>query len=250
MGKIIAITGAGEGLGKALAQRFAADGDTVIALGRTASKVEAVVAELGDKHMAVGCDVGNAESVRAAFAEIAARFPKIDVLINNAAIYQPFELGEAVDDTVMTMTLTNFVGPIFVSREALPLLRGGGHLINVSSESVHLHLPMLWLYEGTKAGLEMMSYMWSKELVKEGVKVSVLQAGAMWDPTNLKAPDWPGDTGMRFHMANAAQGNDLRAMPRSTYKSVTDVFRAVIDMPADVHLNFVGIGGNPTPKQD
>lgn len=249
MGKIIAITGAGEGLGKALAKRLAADGDTVILLGRTLSKLEAVLGEIGDEHMAVACEVGNPDSVRAAFAAVAERFPKIDVLINNAAIYQPFDLGEAADETIMAMTMTNFVGPIFVAREALPLLRGGGHLINVSSESVHLRLAMLWLYEGTKAGLEMMSYMWGRELAAEGVKVSVVQAGAMMDPTNLKAPDWPGDTGMRFHMANARQGNDMRQMPISTYKSVTDVFRAVIDMPADVHLNFVGVGGNPLPRQ-
>lgn len=249
MGKIIVITGAGEGLGKALARRFAGDGDTIVALGRTLAKVEAIVAELGDQHMAVACDVADPASVRAAFAAIAERFPKVDVLINNAAIYQPFDLGEAEDETVMAMTMTNFVGPILVSREALPLLRGGGHLINVSSESVHLRLPMLWLYEGTKAGLEMMSYMWGQELAKEGVKVSVVQAGAMMDPTNLKAPNWPGDTGLRFHQANAAQGREMRQMPISTYKSVTDVFRAVIDMPADVHLNFVGVGGNPLPRQ-
>ncbi|HEY8385287.1 MAG TPA: SDR family NAD(P)-dependent oxidoreductase, partial [Porticoccaceae bacterium] len=75
MSKVIVITGAGVGLGRALARRFAADGDTVVLLGRTLSKVEAVAAEIGDRAMAVGCDVASPDSVRAAFAEIAKRHP-------------------------------------------------------------------------------------------------------------------------------------------------------------------------------
>jgi len=70
--KVIVITGAGDGLGRALARRFARDGETVILLGRTLSKVEAVAQELGDPHFAVACDVGNPDSVRAAFAAVLA----------------------------------------------------------------------------------------------------------------------------------------------------------------------------------
>lgn len=245
MGKIIVITGAGEGLGKALAIRMAGDGDTIILLGRTLSKLESVLGQIGEGHMALACDVGNPDSVRSAFAAIAQQHPKIDVLINNAAIYEPFDLAEVSDDKVMAQTMTNFVGPIFVSREAIPLLRGGGHIINVSSESVHLNLAMLWLYEGTKTGLEKMSYMWGRELAKDKIRVSVIQAGAMMDPANLKSPEWPMDAAMRFHAENTRLGMNPREMPVSTYKSVTDVFRAVIDTPGDVHLNFVGVGGMP-----
>ncbi len=245
MGKIIAITGAGEGLGRALAMRLADDGDTVILLGRTLSKLETVLDEIGDAHMALACDVGDPASVRAAFAKIAEVHPKIDVLINNAAIYEPFDLAEVTDEKVMAQTMTNFTGPIFTSRDAIPLLRGGGHIINVSSESVHLNLAMLWLYEGTKAGLEKMSYMWGRELAKDKIRVSVVQAGAMMDPANLKSPSWPMDAAMRFHAENTRLGMNPREMPVSTYKSVTEVFRAVIDTPGDVHLNFVGVGGMP-----
>ena len=86
MGKTIIITGAGDGLGRALARRFARDGETVILLGRTLSKLEAVAAELGEGHLALQCDVGDPDSVRAAFAQIATRHPKVDVLINNASV--------------------------------------------------------------------------------------------------------------------------------------------------------------------
>lgn len=76
MGKTIVITGAGIGLGRALARRFVRDGETVVLLGRTFSKVKDLADELGDAALAVECDVGSADSVRAAFATIAAKFPR------------------------------------------------------------------------------------------------------------------------------------------------------------------------------
>jgi NAD(P)-dependent dehydrogenase (short-subunit alcohol dehydrogenase family) len=240
MGKKIVITGAGDGLGRALARRFAADGETVVLLGRTLSKVEAVAAELGDGHIALECDVGNPESVRAAFAVIAARHPKIDVLINNAAIYEPFTLAEVRDDQIMTSLTTNFAGPIFCAREALPLLRDGGHIINVSSESVALKMPLLWMYAGGKAGLELVSDMWSRELEADGIRVTTVQAGMMMDETKTGS-NWPLDVSMRFAQENAKIGLNLRERGISHYNSVTDAFRAVLDMPADLHIGTVAL---------
>jgi meso-butanediol dehydrogenase/(S,S)-butanediol dehydrogenase/diacetyl reductase len=95
--KIIVVTGAGVGLGRALAKRFAADGDNVVLLGRTAAKVQAAAAQIGDRATAVTCDVSSPDSVRSAFARIAKRYPRIDVLINNAAVYEPFLIAEASD---------------------------------------------------------------------------------------------------------------------------------------------------------
>ena len=240
MSKIIVITGAGDGLGRALARRFAADGETVILLGRTFAKVQKVAEELGGAHFAVECDVGNPDSVRAAFATIAERHPKIDVLINNAAVFEPFTLAEVRDEQLLTQLMTNFAGPIFCAREALPLLRGGGHIINVSSESVRVKMPMLWMYAGTKAGLEFVSDMWAHELEADGVRVTVVQAGQMMDETKT-GTSWPMDVAMRFAQENAKVGLNLRERPISHYNSVTDAFRAVLDTPADLHIGTVAL---------
>lgn len=86
VGKKIVITGTGAGMGKALAERFARKGDTVILLGRIHSKVQAVADELGGEVMAVECDVASADSVRAVLTAIAEKHPTIYVPINNAAI--------------------------------------------------------------------------------------------------------------------------------------------------------------------
>src|SRR3546814_15300891 len=112
MSKVIVITGAGIGLGRALARRFAKEGDTLVLLGRTLSKVKAVADELGAPAMAVECDVSSPESVKKAFVEIAARHPKIDVLINNAAVYEPFLIAEASDAKIRGMFTTNHPGPL------------------------------------------------------------------------------------------------------------------------------------------
>ena len=240
MGKIIVITGAGDGLGRALARRFAKDGETVILLGRTFSKVKAVADELGMPHFAVECDVANPVSVRAAFAKIAERHPKIDVLINNAGIFEPFTLAEVRHDQITASVMTNLAGPVFCAHEALPLLQNGGHIINVSSESVTKRLPMLWMYAGTKTALELISDMWRKELEAEGVRVTIVRAGQMMDETKTGS-GWSADVSMRFAQANAKIGNNLREGGISHYNSVTDAFRAVLDMPADVHINMVAL---------
>lgn len=238
MGKVIVITGAGDGLGRALARRFARDGETVVLLGRTLSKVQAVADELGAPHVAIECDVSVPDSVRAAFAAIAERHPKIDVLINNAGVFAPFTLAEVRDDQIASLINTNLAGPIYCSREALPLLRGSGHIINVSSESAHIRMPMLWLYAGTKTSLEFISDMWASELAADGVRVTVVRAGQMMDETKTGSA-WPVEVSMRFMQENAKVGLNQRERPISHYNSVTDVFRAVIDTPPDVHIGLV-----------
>ncbi len=241
MGKTIVITGAGAGLGKALARRFASEGETVILLGRTLSKVEAVAEEIGGSAMAVQCDVGSADSVRQAFAAIAEKHPKIDVLINNAAVYEPFTVAEATDKQIDTIVATNLNGPIYCCRAAIPMMEAGAQIINVGSESIDVPFVMLSLYQTTKAGLEMFSSALEAELEESGIRVTTVRAGPMYDEEK-DAPNWDRDAAMRFHMGCAKNGLDLRTRPVSHSNSVTGVFRAVLDLPPDVRLSLVTVG--------
>lgn len=242
MGKIIVITGAGDGLGRALSRRFAKDGDTVILLGRTLSKVKAVADEIGEGHLALQCDVADPQSVRDAFKAIGERHSRIDVLINNAAVYEPFTLAEVTDAQIAAQININLAGPIYCAREALPLLRGGGHLINVTSESASLKMPMLWLYAGTKTALELLSDMWGRELEADGVRVTNVQAGMMMDETKTGS-NWPPEVSMRFAVENAKVGINLRERPISHYNSAASAFRAILDAPADLHMQSVALRG-------
>lgn len=239
MSKVIVITGAGVGLGRALARRFAADGETVVLLGRTLSKVQAVADEIGERAMAVGCDVASPESVRAAFAEIGKRFSHIDVLINNAALYEPFLIAEASDEQLLSIISTNVTGPILCARAAIPLMSRGSHIINVSSESTEMNWPYLVLYQSTKAALERFSQGLNYELDSSGIKVTTVRAGMMIEEG--KAPNWDPQIAMRFAQASMMAGINLREAPKSHYNSVTDVFRAVVDMPQDLQTPIVSI---------
>ncbi len=241
MGKTIVITGAGLGLGRALARRFANDGDTVVLLGRTLSKVQALADELGDPHFAVECDVASADSVRAAFAAIAERHPKIDVLINNAAVYEPFTVAEATDEQITSIITTNLAGPVFCCRSAIPMMEKGAHIINVGSESVAVPFAMLSLYQSSKAGLERFTEALVDELDPQGIRVSSVRAGQMMEE-GKGPPNWNPDAAMRFYQDSKENGVDMMKRPISNVTSVTDVFRSIIDLPPDVQVMHLAIG--------
>ncbi len=241
MSKIIVITGAGKGLGRAIARRLAGDGETVILLGRTLSKVETLAAELGGPAFAVECDVASAESVRSAFTAIAARHPRIDVLINNAAIYEPFVVAEASDAQIMDPILINFAGPIFSSRAAIPMMERGGHIINVSSESVEHNFPMLSLYQSSKAGMERFTHSLKLELEPRGIRVTTFRAGPMYEEG--KTSNWEPEAAMRFGKACMDAGINLQTRPYSHVDNVATLVRHVVDTPSDIQLNLVAVEG-------
>lgn len=234
MSKVIVITGAGVGLGRALARRFASEGESVVLLGRTLAKVQAVAEELGPPALALECDVAVPQSVRKAFAEIAKRHPKIDVLINNAAIYEPFLVAEASDAQIMNIVTTNLAGPILCARSAIPLMGAGSHIINVSSESAGMLFPYLVTYQSSKAGLDRFSEGLYHELKPQGIRVTNVRCGMMID--EMKSPPWDPQVAMRFAQAAAAVGLNLREQPLSQVNSVTSAFRAILDMPPDLHM--------------
>lgn len=232
MSKVIVITGAGAGLGRALARRFAADGEQVVLVGRRLATVQAAADEIGGSALALECDVSSPGAVRAAFAAIAAWHPKIDVLINNAAFYEPCLIAEASDEQILRILGTNLTGAILCARAAIPLLGRGGHIIHVSSESVAMKFPQLVLYQASKAGLERFSEGLQHELEPSGIKVTLLRAGSMYE----EGKRWEIDpaVALRFAQAAMAAGINLRERPLSHYRSIASVFRALIDLPEDV----------------
>jgi len=230
--KVIVITGAGKGLGRALARRFAADGDRVVLMGRTASHLDALAAEIGDRALAVPCDVSSPDQVKRAFATIAERHARIDVLINNAAVYAPFLVAEATDDQIVKTIATNLTGAILCTRSGIPMMGRGGYVINVTSESVDMPFPHLVLYQTSKAGLEKFSVTLRRELEPSGIRVSFVRAGVMVEPD--KAWDIDPVAGMRFAQAAMAAGLNLAERPMSQVTSVTQIFRNLIDLPPDL----------------
>lgn len=237
MGKVIVITGAGSGLGRALARRFGADGDSVVLIARTLSKLEKVAEGIGENALPVACDIGNADSVRAAFAMIAEKHPKIDVLINNAAMIDYATLADASDEHIMGVVGTNMIGNLLCSRAAINMMGRGGHIINVSSEAVDAPYPHHVVYQATKGGMETMSRHLQDELEPQGIRVTVVRAGPMYDEDQKMQA---GDEAVQgFYKACVERGIDLSKMPVSHFDSVLWVFRSLVDMPGDMHVDTV-----------
>jgi len=244
MEKCIAVTGAGSGLGRALARRLAADGDAVILLGRTRASLEAVAAELGDRCRAIVCDIASADSVRSAFAALAAYHPKVDVLINNAAIYQPFFVKDATDAQIAAALMTNFAGPIYCSRAVIPMMHKGGHIINISSETVVLPHAMFSLYQSSKAGLERFTEALHAELEPEGIRVTMARAGQMMDADSKSPAD--AAVARRFAEENLKRGLDFRARPISSFNSAAEVLRMLVRLPDDVNVPQISLEARRT----
>ena len=234
MARCIAITGAGSGLGRSLARRLAHDGETIVLLGRTQARLDALAAELGEGSYSVVCDVASADSVRTAFAAVAERHPGIDVLINNAGAYQPFFVKDATDAQISAAVMTNFAGPVYCSRAVIPMMQKGGHIINISSETVGLPHAMFSLYQSSKAGLERFTQALHAELEPHGIRVTMVRAGQMMDEDS-KSPA-AGELARRFAEENLKRGLDLRARPVSSFSSVADVLRMLIHLPGDVNV--------------
>ena len=239
MSKVIAITGAGIGLGRALARRFASEGEQVILLGRTFSKVEVAAKEIGENALAVKCDIGNPDSVRDAFSVIAQHHSHIDVLINNAAVFEPFLLANATDEQIFNAVNTNLAGPMFCIRSAIPMMTNGSHIINITSESVELNLPHLSVYQSTKAGVERLSKSLHEELQPQGIRVTTVRAGAMFEEG--KTWDAAPEDQMAFAKAAMERGFNMREKPLSQFTSVTNVVRTLIDLPADLHAVSISL---------
>ncbi|HKR90272.1 MAG TPA: SDR family oxidoreductase [Phenylobacterium sp.] len=242
MSKVIVITGAGSGFGRALARRFAADGDEVVLLGRTLCKLQAVASELGGRAVAHACDVGSPASVRAAFAAIAERRPQIDVLVNNAAIFTPSAVAEASDEHILELIATNLTGAMLCTRAALKMMRRGGHIISVSSESVDVPFPHLAVYQSTKAGLERFTLTLHRELQPLGIRATVLRAGQMQeeDPAE-RSMTLAGDpkAWASFMEASKDYGLNLAGRPSTSYESAAGLVRALVDLPADMSIQTV-----------
>lgn len=234
MAKAVVVTGAGAGLGRAIARRIADRGDQVILLGRTLAKVQKVAGELGSSALAVECDVGQPDSVRAAFALIAKRHPTIDVLINNAAVYEPFFVEAATDAQIDAALRTNLAGPIYCSRAAIAVMPRGSQIINISTDTVATPYAMFSLYQSTKAGLERFSSALRTELEPSGIRVTLMRAGPMFDQDS----GWRVDPAIvkRFAEENLKRGLDSRKTPVSSFVSAASTVCALLDMPADLDV--------------
>lgn len=181
-GKVVLITGASSGIGRAVALQFASQGAAVALLARNQDKLEEVakeVEQLGGHGLILAADVSEREQVRAAIQGVYEHWGRIDVLVNNAGyvVYGSIEDCE-VDDFARQMAV-NYLGAVYATKTALPLMRrqGSGCIINVSSIEAKLHRPFNAAYAASKYALSAFTLALRRELAGTGISVSLVTPG-------------------------------------------------------------------------
>ncbi|NIJ33346.1 SDR family oxidoreductase [Sphingomonas oligoaromativorans] len=183
MGKdrVAIVTGASRGIGAAIAERLAADGFTaVVNYAGNAAEAEALVARIeaaGGKAISAQADVSDPVAVARLFDATQAAFGGVDVLVNNAGIMQLATLADSDDALFDTQVAINLKGVFNTLREAARRLREGGRIINLSSSVVGLRPASYAVYAATKAGVEAMTHILTKELRGRAITVNAIAPG-------------------------------------------------------------------------
>ena len=243
-GKVAFLTGGSKGLGPHLAQKMIAEGAKVALLARESAELHEVAGRLGDSALAVACDVADRGAVRAGFAAAAGTLGGLDFLINNAAIALLHRLEEATDEELALQVGVNFLGPLHTIREAVPLMRarGGGHIVNVSSQSVAMSVPYMTLYGATKGGLEALTAGLRSELRGDNIKLTAMRMGAMRVGKGLTRY-WTPERKAAYLESVRASGMMNQLGGWMEPPSVAAALADLLAQPADLTTDFVEITG-------
>ena len=180
--KVAVVTGASKGIGAAIAKALAAEGAAVVvnysSSKEGADRVVADIAAKGGKAVAVQGDVSKAKDVDRIFAETKKQFGSLDVLVNNAGIYEFSPIGEVTEDKFHRLFNTNVLGLLLASQQAANLFGpDGGSIINIGSVVSRITPPGTSVYSATKGAVDAVTGALAKELAPKKIRVNSINPG-------------------------------------------------------------------------
>jgi NAD(P)-dependent dehydrogenase (short-subunit alcohol dehydrogenase family) len=185
-GKVSIVTGAGSGIGRATALRFAEEGARVTCVDINAEAATDTAKEIGEGAVATQADVAVPDQVQAYTDETVERWGKLDVVFNNAGVNLPGVFHEQSDEVIDRTLGVNIKGVMFGCRAAIPhmLQGGGGSIINTSSVNGLVAEPFLSVYAASKGAVIMLSKGIALDYVKQGIRCNAIAPGWVDTPIN------------------------------------------------------------------
>ena len=193
---VAVVTGGSRGIGAAIVRRLAADGMAVVIGYHTddaaAERVRAAVAQAGGTAIAVRADLADESHIASLIEQSVARFGRLDLLVNNAAIAEVRALAD-MDATHIDASLAlNVRGVLLASKHAVARMERGGCIVNISSDNARNPVPTAAVYSATKAAVEALTKALARELGPRGIRVNAVAPG--WILTERHAAEIPPDT--------------------------------------------------------
>lgn len=181
-GKVAVVTGASKGIGAEIARQLAADGAAVVVNYASskagADKVVADITGKGGKAVAVKADVAKPEDIKTLFAEAKKAFGRVDVLVNNAGIYEFAPLEAVTPEHYHKQFNLNVLGLLLATQEAAKHFGpSGGSVVNISSVVSRLALPASSVYAATKAAVDSITRTLAAELGPKKIRVNAVNPG-------------------------------------------------------------------------
>lgn len=192
-GKVCVVTGAGSGIGRAVALRLAEEGGRVLCADlaggsaeETAGMADEAGRPVGGEAVARTVDVAVAAEVDAMVADAVGRWGRIDVLVNNAGVNLPGLLHEVPDEVIDRTLDVNVKGQLYGCRAAIPhmLAQGGGSIVNVASVNGIVSEPFLTVYSASKGASVMLTKGVALDYAKQGIRCNVICPGWVDTPIN------------------------------------------------------------------
>jgi len=242
--KVAVVTGAGSGIGKAVALTLLQDGYRVVLAGRRQDALDKSIAEAGEagaRALAVSTDVANPESVRALFAKAKEKFGRLDVLFNNAGVGAP---GVPMEDLTYeqwkNVVDINLTGSFLCAQEAIKVMKSqdpkGGRIINNGSISAHAPRPNSAPYTATKHAITGLTKSTSLDGRAHDIACGQIDIGnAASDMTERMATGVPQANGT------------LMVEPRMDLKHVADAVVHMASLPLEANVQFMTVMATKMP---
>jgi len=203
--KVALVTGASKGIGAAIARQLAADGAKIVvnyaADKNGADKVVAAIEAAGGTAVALAADVTDKSQVEALIQSTLAQFGRLDIVVNNAGVYQFAKIEESSEALYRKQFDINVLGPLLVTGAAVPHLGKGSSIINISSFVTRVFLAESAIYSGSKGAIDAITGVLARELGPRGIRVNAVNPGLI----ETEGTHSTGAMGSEFQRWNESQ---------------------------------------------